>query len=170
MRFLLIILEGNECCFKSTIAKKLSKKLGFEIIKGSSFELAKSSQQELYEHFLNIAKMENKIIDRYIYSNLVYAPLFRDYSMISYGDKRNIESWLRCSEAVVVYLFASEEVIRQRLIERGDEYIKTDHIKEINEKYFDVMKNVSVPTIYMNTEVFDSETISNFIYTLVKTK
>lgn len=79
----LIILEGPDCCFKSTVAAKLSKELKYPIIKGSSFELATSGNEKLFEHFNKLADEDNVIIDRFVYSNLVYAKKFKDYSILT---------------------------------------------------------------------------------------
>lgn len=85
----MIILEGTDCRYKSTIADKLSKELGYPVIKGSSFELAKSGNEKLFEHFNKLADEDNVIIDRYIYSNLVYAKKFKDYSILTEEATKN---------------------------------------------------------------------------------
>ncbi len=37
----------------------------------------------MFEHFNKLADEDNVIIDRYIYSNLVYARKFNDYSILT---------------------------------------------------------------------------------------
>lgn len=119
----LIILEGPDCCFKSTVAAKLSKELKYPIIKGSSFELAKSGNEKLFEHFNKLADEDNVIIDRFVYSNLVYAKKFKDYSILTERQLRFIEDKIK-AKAKVVYLHADPSVIKKRLRVRGDEYIE----------------------------------------------
>ncbi|MFF2123785.1 AAA family ATPase, partial [Kitasatospora sp. NPDC058184] len=134
----MIILEGADCCYKSTVADKLSKELGYPVIKGSSFELAKSGNEKLFEHFNKLADEDNVIIDRYIYSNLVYAREFKDYSILTEEQQRAIEEKIR-GKANVIYLHADPKVIKQRLSERGDEYINDRDIEPVLELYREVM-------------------------------
>jgi cytidylate kinase len=75
---MLIILEGNECNFKSTVAEKLSNLIGFNVVKGSSFEMSKTTNEELFNKFNQLSNLNRTIIDRFIYSNLVYASLYKD--------------------------------------------------------------------------------------------
>ncbi|PSA89289.1 hypothetical protein C6370_20175 [Bacillus atrophaeus] len=154
----LIILEGADCCYKSSIATKLNKELGYPIIKGSSFELATSGNEKLFEHFNKIADEDNIIIDRYVYSNLVYAEKFNDYSIITEEQQRAIEEKIR-HKAKVVYLHADPKIIKQRLIERGDEYIKGEDIETILNLYREVMSNAGLYTYSWDTGQWDSDEI-----------
>lgn len=159
---MLIILEGNECCFKTTVAEKLSKKLGWDIVKGSSFELAQCNNAELFEHFLGITHMKNKIVDRYIYSNLVYASLYKDFAIINEEQQNIIEDTLK-DKAIIVYLYASPDVIKERLEERGDDYVEVDMIESINEKYDQVTISDKVYNTMYDTEYLTSDEIVNQI-------
>ncbi|MED3511478.1 AAA family ATPase [Bacillus velezensis] len=154
----MIILEGTDCCYKSTVADKLSKELGYPIIKGSSFELAKSGNEKLFEHFNKLADEDNVIIDRYIYSNLVYARKFKDYSILTEDQQREIEEKIRY-KAKVVYLHADPKVIKQRLLERGDEYINDRDIEPVLELYREVMSDVGLHTYSWDTEQWNSDEI-----------
>ncbi|AWD87944.1 SPBc2 prophage-derived uncharacterized protein YorR [Bacillus velezensis] len=154
----MIILEGTDCCYKSTVADKLSKELGYPVIKGSSFELAKSGNEKLFEHFNKLADEDNVIIDRYIYSNLVYARKFKDYSILTEDQQREIEEKIRY-KAKVVYLHADPKVIKQRLLERGDEYINDRDIEPVLELYREVMSDVGLHTYSWDTEQWNSDEI-----------
>ncbi|MGF9745698.1 AAA family ATPase [Bacillus velezensis] len=154
----MIILEGTDCCYKSTVADKLSKELGYPVLKGSSFELAKSGNEKLFEHFNKLADEDNVIIDRYIYSNLVYARKFKDYSILTEDQQREIEEKIRY-KAKVVYLHADPKVIKQRLLERGDEYINDRDIEPVLELYREVMSDVGLHTYSWDTEQWNSDEI-----------
>ncbi|MCM3278219.1 AAA family ATPase [Bacillus velezensis] len=158
----MIILEGADCCYKSTVADKLSKELGYPVIKGSSFELAKSGNEKLFEHFNKLADEDNVIIDRYIYSNLVYAREFKDYSILTEEQQRAIEEKIR-GKAKVIYLHADSKVIKQRLLERGDEYINDRDIEPVLELYREVMSDVGLHTYSWDTEQWSSEEIAKGI-------
>ncbi|MEC2354065.1 ATP-binding protein [Bacillus sp. FSL P4-0334] len=154
----MLILEGTDCCYKSTVAEKLSKELGYPVIKGSSFELAKSGNEKLFEHFNKLADEDNVIIDRYIYSNLVYAKKFKDYSILTEEQQRTIEKKIR-DKAKVIYLHADPKVIKQRLHERGDEYINDRDIEPVLELYREVMSDAGLYTYSWDTEQWGSDDI-----------
>lgn len=134
----IIILEGNECNYKTTVANKLSEKLGYPIVKGSSFEMSTCTQEELFQQFVDFTKMDNVIIDRFIWSNLVYAPLYKDFSMISLEQAKDIQRMIM-DKAYLVVLHSDHETLAARLDERGDEYVKTERLQEINNKYWEVL-------------------------------
>ena len=154
----MIILEGTDCCYKSTVADKLRKELGYPVIKGSSFELAKSGNEKLFEHFNKLADEDNVIIDRYIYSNLVYAKKFKDYSILTEEQQRTIEEKIR-DKAKVIYLHADPKVIKQRLLERGDEYIKDRDIEPVLKLYRKVMSDAGLHKYSWDTEQWSSDDI-----------
>ncbi|WP_406590277.1 hypothetical protein [Bacillus atrophaeus] len=154
----LIILEGPDCCFKSTVAIKMSKQLKYPIIKGSSFELAISGNEKLFEHFSKLADEDNVIIDRFIYSNLVYARKFKDYSILTEQQLRIIEDKIKM-KAKVVYLHADPKIIMERLSIRGDEYIEGKDIDSILRLYREVMSNAGLYTYSWDTGQWDSDEI-----------
>ncbi|MCY8499398.1 deoxynucleoside kinase [Bacillus atrophaeus] len=154
----MIILEGTDCCYKSTVADKLSKEFGYPVIKGSSFELATSGNEKLFDHFNKLADDDNVIIDRYIYSNLVYARKFKDYSILTEEQQRAIEKKIR-DKAEVIYLHADPKVIKQRLCERGDEYITERDIEPVLGLYREVMSNAGLYTYSWDTGQWDSDEI-----------
>jgi thymidylate kinase len=164
---MLIILEGNECNFKSTVAEKLSNLIGFNVVKGSSFEMSKTTNEELFNKFNQLSNLNRTIIDRFIYSNLVYASLYKDYSILTKEQVKEIECKLLQKNSLVVYLFAEAEVIKKRLLERGDNYVKVDEVKAINEKYEEVLKGARLPVLHMNTEFVTSNMIAHIVSKMV---
>lgn len=162
----MIILEGTDCCYKSTVADKLSKELGYPVIKGSSFELAKSGNEKLFEHFNKLADEDNVIIDRYIYSNLVYARKFKDYSILTEEQQRAIEEKIR-GKAKVIYLHADPKVIKQRLRERGDEYINNRDIEPVLELYNQVIDEMGLHMNSWDTNEWNSDEIVEDIIHLI---
>jgi len=155
----LIIIEGTDCNFKTTVAHLLSEELNYDIHKGSSFELASKGNKELYLHFRALAALEKGIIDRYIYSNIIYASKFKDYSIITNYQKEHLESLL-LNKAVVVYLHADDETVKKRLRERGDEYIDVSHINELNKAYRDLMGKAELTVLSFDTSVYGSHDIA----------
>lgn len=163
----LIILEGSDCCFKSTVAAKLSKELKYPIINGSSFELATRGNEKLFEHFNRLADEDNVIIDRFVYSNLVYAKKFKDYSILTEEQLRIIEDKIKL-KAKVVYLHADTNLIKKRLSVRGDEYIEGKDIDSILDLYREVMCIAGLHTYSWDTGQWSSDEISKDIIFLVE--
>ncbi|HSH35336.1 MAG TPA: deoxynucleoside kinase [Schnuerera sp.] len=159
-----IILFGNELNFKTTVAKKLKKHLPeYEIVKGSSFKLAKSSQDELFAHFLDLALKENLIIDRYIWCNLVYADIYKDYSVINNKQRNMIESLLELFETKIYYLYADIDTLKKRLEKRGDEYVSLDKLELINSKYEDILSKTNLSYKKIDTGIMSSDEIVSYI-------
>ncbi|PCK18311.1 hypothetical protein CEY02_19110 [Bacillus pumilus] len=163
---MLIVLEGCDCCYKSTVAKKLSKELDYKILRGSSFELATGSQDSLYEYCLNLTDHENLIIDRYIYSNLVYATKFPSYTKLGDEQVNNIENKI-LSKAKLIYLYARPNVIKERLLSRGDQQVNTKDVEPIVKLYNDVIPKSKLHTYSFDTEKYDSDEIVEDIIYLV---
>ncbi|MGG1659530.1 deoxynucleoside kinase [Brevibacillus sp. NRS-1366] len=129
--------------------------------------MSKSSNEELFNRFASMSTLQDMIIDRYIYSNLVYASLYEDYSIISTPQKLDLEDRLLKNQALIVYLYSDVEVLKDRLNKRGDEYVHEDRLESINDKYTHVLKKSHVPILYINTELMTSEQISQYIYRLI---
>ena len=162
---MIIILEGNECNFKTTVAEKLSKQLNLPVVKGSSFENAQCSNQELYEHFLKLSEMDNVIIDRSWISNYVYATLYKDYAILTPEQRLEIEQRVY-DKALLLYLFADEETIKGRLRERGDEYVEEKMIGTINKVYLEAIDQTELVVHSFDTNKYNSNDITKNIVKL----
>lgn len=159
-----IILFGNELNFKTTIANKLNDKLdNYNIVKGSSFELAKLSQDKIFAHFLDLALKDNLIIDRYIWCNLVYADIYNDYSMINDKQRNMIESLLELFNAKIYYLYTDIDTLKERFNKRGDNYVDIDKLELINNKYEEVLSKTNLTYKWIDTSIINSDQIVDFI-------
>lgn len=155
---MLIILEGNECCFKTTVAEKLSKQLNIPVVKGSSFELANCINEELFAHFKKVAELDNVIIDRFIYSNRVYATLYEDYAILTDQQREEIERLIK-HKAEVYYLFADDKVIELRIKQRGDDYVVPEMVSKINNLYDTTMVESNLKIVAYDTNNWSSDEI-----------
>lgn len=129
--------------------------------------MAKSGNEKLFEHFNKLADEDNVIIDRFVYSNLVYAKKFKDYSILTERQLRFIEDKIK-AKAKVVYLHADPSVIKKRLRVRGDEYIEGKDIDSILELYREVMSNAGLHTYSWDTGQWSSDEIAKDIIFLVE--
>lgn len=156
----IIAIDGPDGCFKSTVAEKLSKLTGFPIIKGSSFELSQCTNEQLNHFFVSLIALDDIIIDRTIYSNLVYASLYKDYAILNENQVAAIEKTLTKKKVKTAFLYASTETIQNRLNVRGDDYVKNDMVEPIITKYFEVIRNAKAPITWYDTEEFNSDEIA----------
>jgi thymidylate kinase len=154
----LIILEGNEANFKTTVANKLSKLINFPVVKGSTFEHAQCTNEELFEKFKELSELDNTILDRFIYSNRVYATLYRDFAILTNDQRKEIEERIK-GKATLIYLHADDEIIKQRIEQRGDDYVDTDMVSAINNEYIKTINEAGIQRISYNTSEWNSDEI-----------
>ncbi|UGO50959.1 thymidylate kinase [Bacillus phage vB_BanS_Nate] len=151
---MIIILEGADCAGKSTFAKELSEKTGYEIVKGSSFEIAEKGADAMFEHMMGLLDKKDIIIDRFFYSNLVYGDLY-NYPMMKYSQYLQLLDKMN-KKALLVYLNAPTSVLRERMEKRGDDMIKADDLRPIKEKYRDVLHGLATPKMLLQLRTDDS--------------
>lgn len=159
---MLIVVEGSDCAGKTTLINALANEMNYSIVKGSSFEQSQCTQEQLYEKFTEMSKLENTILDRYIYSNEVYASLYDDFAILSDEQRRKIENKIK-DKALLIYLEADIETLTDRLLERGDEYVKADKLPLIKAKYEDSLKQVTIETLKFDTGIFSVSEIVEVI-------
>lgn len=135
------IVVGTDCSGKTSLVEMLSDITKFNVVKGSSFQHSKCTQDELFNKFLEFTKMDNVIFDRFTYCNEVYAPMYDDFAMLSDEHRRFIEQKMK-DKATIIYLYADDEVLEKRFNSRGDDYVSLDKLKYANGKYEEVLHKV----------------------------
>lgn len=152
---MIVILEGVDCVGKTTFAQELAKKTGYEIVKGSSFEIANLGQDGMFEHMMSLLDKKNIIIDRFFYSNLVYGYLYK-YPMMNLNQYFELSKKLN-KTGLVVYLHTNQFIIKERMENRGDDMIKSDEIVRILERYDITMHGLYSPKTMISLETSDSD-------------
>ncbi|MCA1021514.1 hypothetical protein [Halobacillus litoralis] len=155
---MLIVVIGVDGVGKSTLIKYMQKKTGYRVLKGSSFEQSDTSNDQLYSNFFNLGLENNVILDRYFQCNLTYAPLYGDYAMINDEQVANLEELIR-HKAKIIYLYASSKFIKDRIDDRGDNYVKSERVPEILKGYAKVMRESTLPITKVNVEGKTTEEI-----------
>lgn len=158
MKIKRITLDGVDCSGKSTLAKQLSKKYGFEIVQGSSFEIASKGQQEMFEYMKNLFTRENVIIDRTHYSNIVYGTLF-DKILLSKEQSDQLTSLLN-KDTMNFFLLPSENFVKQNLLDRGDEYINLSDVNNIIVFYEKIYEKIELDHKYLINNYSSFDTVS----------
>lgn len=165
----LIIVEGVDCSGKSSLIDNLKDLTGYDSIRGSSFEIAELGVDGMYNYMMGLSKLDKPIIiDRYFLSNLVYASLYNK-NMLSESHVDNIVNAIK-DRSITIHLHAHEDVIRDRMKKRGDEYIDEKDIGSILDKYrvtVDKYKNV-LATYEFDTGLYHSIEIASWINREIK--
>ena len=149
---MIVILEGCDCTGKTTLANELAKRTGYEIVKGSSFEISQLGADGMFEYMMGLLDRDNIIIDRFYHSNYVYGFLY-DYPMLKASQFFELADKTD-KRAVVVYLHANERVIANRMVERGDKDINVQDVKNIIKRYNEIICHpilANKMTIQINT-------------------
>lgn len=136
-----IILEGADCTGKSTLAAELQKITGYEIVKGSSFEIAQLGADGMFNHMMSLLNRNNIIIDRFYMSNFVYGHLYEKPTMTNFQFMELALETERTG-ALTVYTTADLEIIAERMDDRGDDDIKLMEIPKIKQAYEQTMNTV----------------------------
>lgn len=157
-----IVLEGCDCAGKSTFAKMLSEKNGYEIVKGSSFEISELGADGMFEHMMSLLDRENIIIDRFFWSNLVYGKLF-NYPMMSKQQYNKLKEKME-RKALLIYIEAPVPLLKQRMKQRGDDMIKVDNIEDILAEYLRVRYIDYIPkSIMLLNHLDDFEQVTTLL-------
>jgi len=158
---MILLFEGCDCVGKTSIINELKKYLQknsvykhFSNPPTCKNEMIFNRIQYLNEiHLMNMYKYEvNFIYDRFYFGELVYAPIYRGYT-IDYQDF--IEGQLNDLNAILVYVYCNEDIIHKRF---DNKFIGQDDIKFILNKYsIELAKSKMNNIIYINTSNKTSE-------------
>ena len=158
-----IIVVGCDCTGKSTLIELIQKSTGFEVLKGSSFELTGGkTEDELFNTMLDLAKKNNIIYDRFAHCNHVYAPLYNDYAQLKEHHIRQVELALP-KDSFIIHLTAKKDVILERFNTRGEDYVDEARITPILEGYDNILQDANVPVFHFDTGQISAEEINQVI-------
>ncbi len=166
-----LIFEACDAGGKTSAIEELHKLLGWKVIKGSSFELAQCNSMELLKKFHDMSLdnyKENVIFDRFIYSNAVYADIYKDYTLLSDEVRSALEEDFP-PNSKIVYLHADIETLTDRLNSRGDDYVKAEKIPLIIKKYNEVLTKVNenIEIIPINTSQRTPKEVAEYIVSII---
>lgn len=154
----IIVLEGADASGKSTLAKKLVEALDGEYVKFS--QPVKPPYEEYLRFLLNHDPAKTYILDRFMYGELVYGPIFRGAAGFSMLDLNYLEMVLMRFNHVVIHCQVSLDQNLKKLKERGDDLVKLHQVEDIRLRYQAVFKHALIEQfIYDWTEAHDE----NFI-------
>ncbi len=120
---MIFIIEGPDGSGKTTLAKRLSKQTGYKIIRSVQPETDEEKAQMMNQYVSTIRTRKNMIFDRCWYSEMVYGPVMRDASVISYPQMYDLERQLMKAGAMIIYCTDSKAALWSRCQDRGEDYI-----------------------------------------------
>lgn len=136
---MIIIIEGPDGSGKTSLANQISEQTGWPILHRDK---PKTDEEKvaMYNNYMQIAcSSRNVIMDRSLYSELVYGPIMRDKSVISFYQMYTLERRMATSGAMIIYCTDKEAALWKRATKRGEGYITSrNDFKAICEAYDDL--------------------------------
>lgn len=120
---MIIIIEGPDGAGKSTLANKIKDQTGYMIMHRSQPKTEEDKKRMMDEYVQVIKAGKNCIFDRCWYSEMVYGPVMRDASVISYPQMYELERLLAKNGALIIHCTAPEQTLWRRCLRRGEDYI-----------------------------------------------
>jgi|SRR5699024_435850 len=149
MRFIVVGPDGSG---KTTFSKWFAKRHNLDYVDCSYREPDK------YIRTIKLLSKDNIVYDRlYLPDHLVYSSLKnKTLSPEELGAWVGLMNDLKdFGNAIILYVDAPDEVLKERLDIRGDEYIEFEEIKEIRKIYRKVLPHLEVPIV--RVESLDGE-------------
>lgn len=120
---MIIIIEGPDGAGKSTLASKIKEQTGYMLMHRSQPKTEEDKKRMMDEYVQVIKAGKNCIFDRCWYSEMVYGPVMRDVSIISYPQMYELERLLAKNGALIIHCTAPEQTLWKRCLRRGEDYI-----------------------------------------------
>lgn len=164
---MLVILEGPDGGGKSTLCRMLVEQYGAKTEKFVRHPDPEEMRRSVVSTMLRLAKNPPKkltVYDRWYYpSDVVNEPVYTGNESILAGEmlSGSIEKALNHLGAVLVYVYASKEVLKRRYESRGDEYVNREDIMWLADEYERFMNRTTLRVIRVDTSECSPQTSLN---------
>jgi thymidylate kinase len=139
---MIIIIEGPDGSGKTTLANTIAHQTGYPVVHRSQPKNDEEKKQMMQSYIDTIKAGKNCIFDRCWYSEMVYGPVMRDASVISYPEMYELERMLAKRGALIIYCTDDYGVLWQRATKRGEDYVTSYATHEAICEGFDRLMNV----------------------------
>lgn len=150
---MVIIIEGADGSGKSSLARTLHRQTNWLLIHRSQPKDKQDKQRMMDEYLDLIWKGEDVIFDRSWYSEMVYGPIMRDESVISYEQMHTLEIALTLHGALIIYCEDDLDILWERCQERGEDYVTSkETLKQVCDGYERLFKKTThyIPIVTYN--------------------
>ncbi|MFE6101262.1 hypothetical protein ACFVQ4_14975 [Streptomyces laurentii] len=150
-----LVLEGPDGVGKSTLAERLSARHGFRVVHSPRTP----DHLDLATRYRQILGSPGPILfDRCFVSELVYGPLHRGRSRITWSDALDLAESVIGRAGLFLHLTAPETVIRQRLLDRDGESTELEEIAALVTGYHRVFTTLAEysKVLTLDTTAFES--------------
>jgi thymidylate kinase len=153
---MIIIFDGTDLSGKTTAIELIAKSINEGFVLKNTYKPRKlEDSKKIYKQYnkiLNLIKNTKDIVflDRFFPSQAVYSFLRGKDEMFS-KEIQEIEK--KCIELDVLYIYitAPVNVLEERYLDRGDDYISFEKLKKIKSKYDLFYRNTNMKKIKVNT-------------------
>jgi thymidylate kinase len=118
---MIVILEGPDGSGKTHLAKQMAKQSNYPLI----HRVAPESQRDkdlMFQSYLDeINRGKNMVFDRAWYSDMVYGPIFRGETPISFPRMYALEERLARAGAIIIYCTGHPNTLWARCHVRGED-------------------------------------------------
>jgi len=132
----IIIIEGIDGSGKSTLATMIEKVASskYEVVRAHRGPMQGSVVEEYVAPLFEVKPNQLLIADRWHVGEMIYGPIYRG---ISYVDSvlEHIESILDDLAAIKIVMLTPREIVKARLLDRGEDYLKPQDFDEVFDFY-----------------------------------
>ncbi|MFE2037297.1 hypothetical protein ACFXBB_29410 [Streptomyces scopuliridis] len=148
-----LVIEGCDGVGKSTLAVRLADRFGFTVVHSprTPDHLDLASRYRLV-----LDEPGRLLLDRCFLSEMVYGPLYRGRSRLSWGQALDLAEAVVNRDGLFLHLTASPTVIRQRLEQRDGEAADLDEISALVTAYKRIFETLAT---YCPVQVVDTTTL-----------
>ena len=139
-----IIIEGIDGAGKSTLVERIKKSVPphFDVVLTHKSQPKHKEADREYCYQLSWLRNNHFFIaDRYHVGEMIYGPIYRSNSIVDEDAFDRIEQSLDKLNAVKVVLLPSKKTVKQRLKERGEDFLKPEYVDEVYNFYKDFLAN-----------------------------
>jgi len=169
---MILIFEGPDLSGKSTLAEQVSKKIPNTYMMKMCHRPKDDSLEEregvldryrkiarIYESMmLSSSSKDTMVLDRFYPSEAVYS-YKRGYDMLDDYQLLGIDGFISDLGGIIIYCDLDLKTLYDRFLDRGDDFIVSGDLPQIQKRYLAFLKMSKCRVIYYNTSMSVEELI-----------